>query len=69
MRVWKGSWSPKAGQQGKFDLSADPAFQGRCWCAGFESGKSTHANRLATIKDTYERFGDMIDTHVHRRRR
>ena len=52
------------GQQGKFDLSADPAFKDAAGKYGFESGKSTHANRLATIKDTYERFGDMIDTHT-----
>ncbi|MEG1279522.1 MAG: threonine synthase, partial [Comamonas sp.] len=51
-------------QQGKFDLSADPAFKDAAAKYGFESGKSTHANRLATIKDTYERFGQMIDTHT-----
>ena len=31
---------------------------------GFVSGKSTHADRLATIKDCYERLGQMIDTHT-----
>ena len=31
---------------------------------GFVSGKSTHADRLATIRDTYQRFGTMIDTHT-----
>jgi threonine synthase len=31
---------------------------------GFVSGKSTHADRLATIRDTWQRFGDMIDTHT-----
>jgi threonine synthase len=49
---------------GKFDLSADAAFQGAKAKYGFESGKSTHADRLATIKDTFERFGHMIDTHT-----
>ena len=49
---------------GKFDLSADAAFQGAKAKYGFESGKSTHADRLATIKDTFERFGQMIDTHT-----
>src|SRR5690606_26345826 len=29
-----------------------------------ESGKSTHADRLATIKDTLERHGVTIDTHT-----
>ncbi|MPN59815.1 Threonine synthase [bioreactor metagenome] len=28
------------------------------------SGKSTHADRVATIKDTFERFDQMIDTHT-----
>ena len=31
---------------------------------GFQSGKSTHADRLATIRSTFERFGDLIDTHT-----
>ena len=26
--------------------------------------RSTHADRLATIRDTFERFGVMIDTHT-----
>ena len=34
---------------------------------GFVSGSSTHADRLATIRDTWQRFGTMIDT-AHRRR-
>ena len=52
------------GQQGKFDLSADACFQDAATKYGFVSGKSTHADRLATIKDTFERFGQMIDTHT-----
>jgi threonine synthase len=31
---------------------------------GFISGRSTHADRLATIRDTWQRFGTMIDTHT-----
>jgi len=31
---------------------------------GFVSGKSTHADRVATIRDTWQRFGVMIDTHT-----
>ena len=31
---------------------------------GFVSGSSTHADRLATIRDTWQRFGSMIDTHT-----
>jgi len=49
---------------GRFDLSAHPAFNQTTMRYGFESGKSTHSDRLATIKDTFERFGMMIDTHT-----
>ncbi|SDL84479.1 L-threonine synthase [Corynebacterium mycetoides] len=31
---------------------------------GFLSGKSTHADRLATIKDTHERYGYLLDPHT-----
>jgi threonine synthase len=31
---------------------------------GFISGSSTHADRVATIRDTWQRFGVMIDTHT-----
>jgi threonine synthase len=51
-------------REGRFDLSADPHFAQAAQRYGFVSGKSTHANRLATIKDTFERFGQMIDTHT-----
>jgi threonine synthase len=50
--------------QGSFDLSADAAFQSAAQRYGFASGKSTHADRLATIRDTWQRFGSMIDTHT-----
>lgn len=49
---------------GQFDLSADPVFIQAATRYGFESGKSTHSDRLATIQDTYKRFGMMIDTHT-----
>ncbi len=51
-------------REGRFDLSADPHFAQAASRYGFVSGKSTHADRLATIKDTWERFGQMIDTHT-----
>jgi threonine synthase len=51
-------------KEGRFDLSGDPAFAEAATRYGFESGKSVHADRLATIKDTFERFGMMIDTHT-----
>ncbi len=49
-------------QHGSFTVSADefahiPSF-------GFVSGASTHADRLATIRDTHRRFGVVIDTHT-----
>ncbi|WP_230657033.1 threonine synthase [Psychrobacter sp. I-STPA10] len=31
---------------------------------GFASGKSTHADRLATIKDLYSTYNDLIDPHT-----
>ena len=31
---------------------------------GFVSGRSTHADRLATIRDSDSRFGTVIDTHT-----
>ena len=51
-------------RQGQFDLSDDPAFREASPRYGFTSGKSTHADRLATIRDTYERFNLIIDTHT-----
>ncbi|MBC5766154.1 threonine synthase [Ramlibacter albus] len=51
-------------KQGLFDLSGDTAFEQARTRFGFISGKSTHADRLATIRDTFERFGVMIDTHT-----
>ncbi len=51
-------------QNGRFDLSADPAFAEAATRYGFASGKSVHAERLATIKDTFEHFGVMVDTHT-----
>ena len=31
---------------------------------GFVSGRSTHADRVATIRDTWQRFGTLIDPHT-----
>ena len=49
---------------GFFDLEAHPAFSQAATRYGFDSGKSTHVDRLATIKDTWDRHGMMIDTHT-----
>jgi threonine synthase len=48
--------------KGRFDLSGDIARARSQY--GFVSGRSTHADRLATIRDTFERFGITIDTHT-----
>ncbi|KQU91840.1 threonine synthase [Variovorax sp. Root318D1] len=50
--------------KGLFDLSADPVFTLAHARYGFLSGKSTHADRLTTIRDTHQRFGVTIDTHT-----
>ncbi|MBS0293687.1 MAG: threonine synthase [Proteobacteria bacterium] len=52
------------GKKGFFDLGADPAFRDAAGRYGFESGKSTHDDRLATIRDVHQRFGQIIDTHT-----
>ena len=51
-------------REGRFDLSGDPHFAEAASRYGFVSGKSTHADRLATIQDTHKRFGTTIDTHT-----
>jgi threonine synthase len=50
--------------QGRFDLSADPAFRTVGARYGFASGKSTHAERIATIRAVHARHGVTIDTHT-----
>jgi len=49
---------------GRFDLSSHPAFPEAGTRYGFVSGCSTHANRLETIRDAWQRFGVMIDPHT-----
>jgi threonine synthase len=51
-------------QHGRFDLGDDPLFAQAASRYGFASGKSTHSDRLATIRDTFARFGVVIDTHT-----
>ncbi len=60
----KALFEQGVGQQGYFDLSGDPVFAQARERFGFVSGKSVHADRLATIRDVYEQFGVMIDTHT-----
>jgi threonine synthase len=49
---------------GLFDLSADPVFGQAASRYGFVSGKSVHADRLRTIRDTFSAHGMVIDTHT-----
>jgi threonine synthase len=48
---------------GEFRL-ADTPLLGKMPGFGFVSGAGTHADRVATIRDIYRRFGVMIDTHT-----
>ncbi len=57
-------FGPQLVRDGHFDLATDPLFEQARTRFGFASGKSTHADRLATIRDTWQRFGQMIDTHT-----
>lgn len=50
--------------KGSFDLSANEAFKSAAKTYGFLSGKSTHADRLATIQNVYAQFNDIVDTHT-----
>ncbi len=51
-------------QRGQFDLSTDAAFADCARRYGFVSGKSTHAERLATIRATWSQHGVVIDPHT-----
>lgn len=48
---------------GAFELAGTPHFA-RLGEYGFVSGCSTHADRLATIRETRNKYGVMIDTHT-----
>ena len=53
----------KVETSGGFDLSADEA-RNKIAGFGFVSGKSTHTNRLDTIKDVKNKYQVVIDTHT-----
>ena len=57
-------FGPRLSQTGCFDLGGDPAFAQAASRYGFVSGKSTHADRLATIRDVAQRHGMVIDPHT-----
>jgi len=60
----KSLFDEQLSKAGQFDLSGESAFAQAGQRYGFVSGMSTHADRVATIRDTYKRFGVMIDTHT-----
>jgi threonine synthase len=55
-------WS-EVDRGGAFDINKTP-YRKALPGFGFVSGKSTHADRLATIRSTWEKYGVMIDTHT-----
>jgi threonine synthase len=49
--------------EGGFDLSSTP-WWARVQASGFASGRSTHADRIATIREVERRYGRVIDPHT-----
>jgi threonine synthase len=60
----KDLFTTQLAKSGQFDLSQDPAFKEAATTYGFLSGKSTHSDRLNTIRSTYKDHALMIDTHT-----
>ncbi|MET0345741.1 MAG: threonine synthase [Casimicrobiaceae bacterium] len=54
--LWK-----ELGERGEFDLAP---YEARIRASGFASGRSTHADRVATIRDVDSRYGVTIDPHT-----
>lgn len=50
-------------ERGMFNLSGTGAWK-RVQASGFVSGRSTHADRLATIREAERRWGILIDPHT-----
>jgi threonine synthase len=51
-------------QKGQFNLSDNPAFASISSQYGFHSGKSTHQNRLDTIRSAHADHGELLDPHT-----
>ena len=51
-------------EEGGFDLSTDDAWERIDEDSGFGSGRSTHADRLATIRMVKEKYGRVVDPHT-----
>ena len=58
----KALWN-QLDREGSFDLSGSADFA-RVAATGFVSGSSSHADRIATIRRVFERYGRMVDTHT-----
>ena len=50
-------------RDGYFDV-AGTSLRARIDASGFVSGRSTHADRIATIRDVHARYGVLIDPHT-----
>ena len=57
--LWK-----QVDEEGGFDLSTDRAWEKIEEDSGFASGRSTHADRVATIRLVNEKYGVLIDPHT-----
>ena len=55
-------FGPQIAEQGGFTLTTSEFAPAETF--GFVSGRSTHADRLATIRQTWQDHGVMIDTHT-----
>jgi threonine synthase len=57
--LWK-----KVDEEGGFDLSTDKAWEKIEEDSGFVSGRSTHEDRVKTIRLVKEKYGQVIDPHT-----
>ena len=54
----------KLDEEGGFDLSTERAWEKVQDDSGFVSGRSSHADRLATIREVKKKYGAVIDPHT-----
>ena len=57
--LWK-----QVDEKGGFDLSTDGAWEKVEEDSGFASGRSTHEDRIATIRLVKQKYGEVIDPHT-----
>ena len=50
-------------RDGRFDIAGTPPWR-EVERSGFVSGSSTHADRIATIREVHDRYGMLIDPHT-----